>query len=442
MHYIIPWVQPLVSGSRTQSGQKADRKEVTLFKEQFLEDVRDALHHLYDPDRLRKSSLASLFGVGGRYDTPAALRRILTEVVEALEPNPNEPRQSHAWRMYDALLLRYVEQSSQQEVADQLSISPRQLRREERAALTALVDLLWERFDLDSRAPHDSDLEVQAEPVGADLSTITRELAWIKDAARESPTDTDQTLPAVLDLAQRLAEEHGTCLQIARADILPRLAVHPVAFRQIMLNLLSVAIPRASGGRLSVSIAPRDWQIETHIRCREYPSGPKPALEDETASLNMAQQLVDFCGGRLILSVDASCFDALLALPILEQLPVLVIEDNVDTLRLLQRYVAGTRYRLITTQDPEQAVSLAAQISPQIIVLDVMMPQMDGWEVLGRLRQHPLTSHLPIIVYTILSQRDLASLLGASAFIRKPVTQQAFLDALDQQIEWTASASR
>ncbi len=85
-------------------------------------------------------------------------------------------------------------------------------------------------------------------------------------------------------------------------------------------------------------------------------------------------------------------------------------------------------------QDPDEAVTLATRLSPQIVVLDVMMPQMDGWEVLGRLRQHPRTAHLPIVVCTILSQRDLASLLGASAFLRKPITQQAFLETLDQQI--------
>ena len=62
------------------------------------------------------------------------------------------------------------------------------------------------------------------------------------------------------------------------------------------------------------------------------------------------------------------------------------------------------------------------------------MPQVDGWEVLGRLRQHPLNSHIPTIVCTILAQEELALSLGASAFVRKPVTRQAFLAALDRQI--------
>ncbi len=123
-------------------------------------------------------------------------------------------------------------------------------------------------------------------------------------------------------------------------------------------------------------------------------------------------------------------------------MPVLAIDDNTDTLQLLQRYTAGTQYRLIGTRDPEQALSLAEKLSPQIIVLDVMMPQVDGWKVLGRLQQHPLTGHIPIVVCTILAQEALALSLGASAFIRKPITRQEFLAALDHQVELMGPESR
>jgi CheY-like chemotaxis protein len=114
---------------------------------------------------------------------------------------------------------------------------------------------------------------------------------------------------------------------------------------------------------------------------------------------------------------------------------VLVIDDNADTLQLLQRYDTGTRYRLVTTQDPEQVLNLVEQLRPQIIVLDVMMPQVDGWELLGRLRQHPITEHTRLIVCTILAQEELALSLGADAFISKPVQRQTFLATLDHQAE-------
>jgi CheY-like chemotaxis protein len=70
------------------------------------------------------------------------------------------------------------------------------------------------------------------------------------------------------------------------------------------------------------------------------------------------------------------------------------------------------------------------------------MPQTDGWRVLSQLRQHPLTSHIPVIVCTILVQEALALSLGACAFLRKPVTRQAFLAALDRLVVDVVSAPR
>jgi CheY-like chemotaxis protein len=146
----------------------------------------------------------------------------------------------------------------------------------------------------------------------------------------------------------------------------------------------------------------------------------------------MAKQLADLCGCELAFSEDEEAFVATLALPAVEQLPVMVIDDNLDTLELLQRYASNTRYRLVGTSDPEQALDLVRTHAPQIIVLDVMMPQADGWRVLGRLCQHPLTEHIPVIVCTVLPEERLALSLGACAFVRKPVSRQAFLNALKQ----------
>jgi CheY-like chemotaxis protein len=404
-----------------------------LTSEQFLKQLRDALNHLYDPDRLRQSPLIALFGVADRFDTPVHLQRILVEGVESLKPRADEPPRSHSRRVYDLLLYRYVQQFSQQEVANQLGISVRHLRREQRAVLETLAYCLWERFQLEAKLHQGADIEVTAHatPVGP---TVNDELAWLKDAPPDRSTDLDQTLSSVLDLARPLAAHHGVHLEIALADALPNLAIHPVALRQALLNLLSVGIRRASGNHVRISVRSLRWEIEIRVQCAKPSSSLEPALDDEGASLDMAHRLADLCGGRLILSADEGTFNATLILPALEQLPVLVLDDNADTLQLLQRYTAGTRYRLIGTQDPEQALSLAEQFSPQVIVLDVMMPQVDGWEVLGRLRQHPLTSHIPIIVCTILAQEELALCLGASAFMRKPVIRQAFLAALDRQV--------
>jgi CheY-like chemotaxis protein len=413
--------------------------------EQFIKHLRDTLNHLYDPDRLRRSPLATLFGVADRFDTPSSLQRILTEAIESLKPKADELPRSRSRRIYDLLLYRYVQQFSQQEVANQLGMSVRHLRREQRTALEALAYHLWEQFDLEARVrefaggggatqvPETSATVSPTVETVPTVPTVNEELAWLKDAPPGMSTDLVQALPAVLDLAQPLAVQHGVRLEIELPDALPDLAVHPVALRQTILSLLSVAVHRAPGGRICISAEPLRWEVQIRVQCTSVPSRPSAALE-EAAGLDMARRLAALCGGRSAFSTGEGAFDATLILPALEQLPVLGIDDNADTLQLLQRYTAGTRYRFIGTSDPEQALSLVETFSPQIIVLDVMMPQVDGWEVLGRLRQHPLTGHVPIVVCTILAQEELALSLGASALLHKPVTRQAFLAALDRQV--------
>lgn len=403
-----------------------------LTREEFLEHLRDALNHLYDPDHLRRSPLAALFDVADRFDTPYSLQRILTEAIEELEPEASVPQLSPARQTYELLFYRYVQQFSQREVADQLGMSVRHLRRKQHAALEALAYHLWEQFRLGSEVHEGADGEIAAE--SAIGPSVSEELAWLKDAPPESSAELDQVLPAVLDLARPLASQHGSRLAVTMPDDLPPGAVHPVALRQALLSLLSVAIRRSRGRQVKISVIPLRWEVEIQVGIPTPLEGTVELTGENANSLDIARRLADLCQSRLALSIEKGAFEATLTLPALEQLPVLVIDDNADTLQLLQRYASGTRYRLIGARDPGQALELAKAFSPQVIVLDVMMPDVDGWEVLGRLRQHPLIDHIPIIVCTILAQEDLALSLGASAFLHKPVTRQDFLTALDHQM--------
>jgi CheY-like chemotaxis protein len=111
----------------------------------------------------------------------------------------------------------------------------------------------------------------------------------------------------------------------------------------------------------------------------------------------------------------------------------MVIDDNLDFIQLIERYLTGTRYKTISERNPRQTVASAEQNHPDLIILDVMMPNMDGWEVLGRLRRHPATAQIPVIVCSIVPQRELALSLGAANFMRKPLSQEALLAVLDHQ---------
>jgi len=396
-------------------------------RETFIRDLREALAHLHSSDHLRRNPLAAAFGVAGRFDTALELRRILNDAITALKPADDEADPARAWRAHDSLYCCYVQQLSQQAVADQIGVSVRQLRREQRAALEILADHLWTRIR--AITPDEATLHELAE-AGDGIPSLNDELAWLRELPPEKPTDLNHELPDVLSLARRLAGQHEVQLSSAVPSRLPDLAVHPVALRELLLNVLSAAIVYAAGSEVTVTAQDAGWAVEMVVQAGLT---GRPEM-DADASLGMAREIARLSRCRLDVSLHADRLTARLALPAIEQVPVLVVDDNPDTLQLLQRYTSGTPYHLTGIDDPEQAVRIAEETAPELIVLDVMMPQVDGWKVLGRLRENPATREIPVVVCTVVPQEALAHALGASGFIRKPVTRQAFLAALDQQL--------
>jgi CheY-like chemotaxis protein/transcriptional regulator with XRE-family HTH domain len=405
-----------------------------LTSEEFLGHLHKALNHLYEPDRLRQSGLVGLFGIANRLDTFSTLQRILTEAIESLEPEADAPSPPYGWEIYEPLYYRYVQQLSQQQVAKQLGMSVRHLRRKEYAAVEVLADRLWKQFKLGGQSENDAQESAGQPIVAEDSPSVSEELSWLKDTLPESPADLNQILTEVMHLAEPLAVRHGVRLEILTTDVLPELPVHEIALSQALLNLLGVAIRQTTGGKASILAKPLPMGVEIQIRGTRSPVIAPPFSADDTASLELAQQLIILCGGGLTLhGDDEEVFNAVLTLPALEQILVLAIDDNADTLQLMRRYTAGTRYRLITSRESDKVLYLAEKAAPQIIVLDVMMPGVDGWKVLAQLRQHPLTEHIPVVVCTVMAQEEMAFALGASGFVRKPIARQAFLSMLDQQ---------
>jgi CheY-like chemotaxis protein len=125
--------------------------------------------------------------------------------------------------------------------------------------------------------------------------------------------------------------------------------------------------------------------------------------------------------------VDAASSVVVLALPAVQLATVLLVDDNPDTLRLFRRYLAGGSFRPIEAADGRQAIALARQARPRAIVLDVMLPSQDGWEILQSLRSDLVTQGIPVVMCSVLRQSDLALALGASAYLSKPITRDALL---------------
>ena len=102
---------------------------------------------------------------------------------------------------------------------------------------------------------------------------------------------------------------------------------------------------------------------------------------------------------------------------------VMVVDDNEDLVTVLKRYLEGAGYEVIPAYDGSQALELVQTQNPEIIVLDVYMPGMNGKDVLRRLKEDPATAVIPVIMQTAASEpQDFedSAVAGADAHLPKP----------------------
>ena len=398
----------------------------------FVLELRWALRHLYDPDALRKSPLISMFGLDPGRDL-LALQRILLEEIEALRPKSKLSRQAKPWRVYRALYHRYSEQFSQAEVARTLGLSKRQMHRQENEALQTLAAHLQTRHDLQIAAPTPAPAQPDS---GTTAPSQDEELRWLAESMPRDCVPAEEVLQAALGVATSLAQALHVRLELEPDPTLSRVAVQESVVRQAILSLLTAAIHAVPGGHVAIRGRAGRGQVRIEIESSTGSPVEAPVGSVHGENLEMAQRLVALCGGSLEVVAGTSAERpslTRLTVPGAEEATVLVVEDNADTLRLFERYLAGSHYQFAGTRDPQHVLPLAATLRPQVIVLDVMLSAMDGWEVLGFLREDSDTRDIPVIVCSILPEEPLALALGAAAFIRKPVSQTDFVEAIDHQ---------
>ena len=112
---------------------------------------------------------------------------------------------------------------------------------------------------------------------------------------------------------------------------------------------------------------------------------------------------------------------------------VLCIEADATNLLLLTDYLLEAGYWVITpTSNATEAMSLAVKETPQAIILDLLLPGADGWELLQNLKTDPATLHIPVIIVTSQDEEQRARSLGADDYLRKPVSRAQVLGSVQQ----------
>lgn len=396
----------------------------------FDELVREALTRLYDFAFLQRSPLVDLLGLrhgGGG----TALHRTLVEAIEQLKPPREVAPDALAWKTYRSLFLRYVRSLSAGAAARELALSARQEQRVHFAALGAISALLWDRWlsqQTESRMFSDG-LQLMD-----DDRTLDDEIAAILASEHGAMEAFAVTIRgAIATVSPVLAQRHiETDIRIA--EELARGTVPHALFRQALVQLCLAAAECGGPSRLLVTAVPRQRGARLAL-CLDRSSPDPSSLGGQTIArrLRIAEHLLGALGGHCWQAAVADCtIEA--DLPLGSPPTVLTVEDNLQVIRLFQRYLSGTVYRLVHATDADTALEIAEHLKPDVITLDVMMPHRDGWELLQALKVRPQTRQIPVIVCSVLRDRDLAIALGAVDFLPKPITQQALLAALGRHV--------
>jgi CheY-like chemotaxis protein len=103
---------------------------------------------------------------------------------------------------------------------------------------------------------------------------------------------------------------------------------------------------------------------------------------------------------------------------------VLVIDDDATVRELMQRSLGKDGYRVEVAADGRTGLEMARRLKPAVITLDVMMPSLDGWAVLTALKADPATADIPVVMLTIVDDRNMGFALGAADYFTKPIDWQ------------------
>ena len=109
---------------------------------------------------------------------------------------------------------------------------------------------------------------------------------------------------------------------------------------------------------------------------------------------------------------------------------VLVVDDDESTLALIEDFVGRKGYRVAATTEPAKILEFSRTLRPSVIITDVMMPNVNGWEVLQMLKEEPATAGIPVIVLSVLHKATTGFYLGAAGYLTKPIVQEELLELL------------
>jgi signal transduction histidine kinase/CheY-like chemotaxis protein len=287
-------------------------------------------------------------------------------------------------------------------------------------------------------------MELQLEDVSI-AEVITKAISTVMGLIKDKPIELIQKIP--------------TDLPIVKAD--------EIKLGQVVLNLLSNAIKFTEKGTITIKAELiKDANLNPEIKVSVSDSGVGISSADQAKlfqrfsqvddsptrktggtglGLSISRSLIEMHGGKIgLLSSEPGKGSVFyFTLPVLGyhkgldmshlghgENVILSIDDDPQVIGLYERYLKNYGFEVVALTNPSKAVEKAVELKPFAITLDIMMPQVDGWQVLHELKQDERTRDIPILVCSILEDEEKGYSLGASEYLVKPFLQDDLINAI------------
>lgn len=285
----------------------------------------------------------------------------------------------------------------------------------------------------------------------------------------KEPINIGDVIHSVMSSAAGLTKGKPIELQHEVEPNLPTIEVDRTRIRQVLLNLLSNAAKFTDEGTITVRVTRQDSQVLISVRdtgigiapehqslifeeFRQVEGDSNRRYEGTGLGLAICRRLIELHNGRIWLESEAgvgSTFFFTLPFQLVPEQPVpvapgvlshlrgakiLVIDDDPAAIEIVMTYLGRDGHAITGVSDSRYAVEEARRLKPDAIILDVLMPHKDGWEVLGALKSDPDLKQVPVVLYSIMEEQKLGFYLGASAYLTKPIDEEQLRSTVAQLV--------
>lgn len=376
--------------------------------ESFVEHVKQALENLYDLRALQENIVTQRFhshDTDLRIPVTHQVRSQLIDAIESLNPGKNVALNSGTFRIYNMIYLHYVSRLTIQQAAWEVGVSLRQAYRDLRQGQELVSAVLW--HNLNTETPNSQ----QVNSVDAELSRLGDNFAVIP---------LQDLLESAIRPCQILADKYHIAIDVKAPAIPIMLATNHIIAQQILTHILSQILQEDGSSCLSIELMDDGCFLRMRYKANARPNlRVKPIIQQMMDQINWELQCHEIEGVHELILKSLK-----------RRALLMLIDDNESLTQLLQRYLTNDAYTVMSVPNTEQGLQCIQQLQPDAILLDVMMPGMDGWELLQRLRTKRETELIPVIICSVINDPELAFALGASQYVPKPITRESLLMAL------------